>query len=285
MISPRLLRRRIRSVQSTAKITRAMEMIATAKMKRSQDQALTGRPYSEKISHVIADLAAQSEAGNALHPLLAVREVKKIGIVHITSDRGLCGGLNTNMNRYALDFILQQKMPASIIAVGKKGRDFMRRSGCELHADFANIGDRPALLDTLPISRIIIEDYTSGYIDRVYLAYSKFVNMMTQQPTLELVLPVEPAKIPKAESTEYIYEPSAQHVLGELLPRFVEMKVYHAILEAIASEQAARMIAMRNATDNANDVIAELTLTLNKARQDMITGELLDISGGVEVLQ
>jgi F-type H+-transporting ATPase subunit gamma len=263
-----------------------MEMIATAKMKRSQDQAIAGRPYSDKITRVIADLAAQSVVGNALHPLLATREVKRIAIVHITTDRGLCGGLNTNMNRYTLDFILkQQKTPASLIVVGKKGRDFMRRSGLELHADFANISDRPVLLDILPVSHIVIDDYTTGYIDRVYLAYSKFVNVVTQHPTLELILPVEPAKIPKTESREYIFEPNAQYVLGELLPRFVEMKIYHAILEAIASEQAARMIAMRNATDNASEVIADLTLTLNKARQDMITGELLDISGGVEVLQ
>ena len=285
MISPRLLRRRIRSVQSTAKITHAMEMIATAKMKRSQDQALAGRPYSDKITQVIADLAAQSDVGDALHPLLATREVKRMAIIHITSDRGLCGGLNTNMNRHTLDFILKQNVPVSLTTVGKKGRDFMRRSGIDLHAEFANISDRPSILDTLPIPHIVIDDYTTGYIDRVYLAYSKFVNVVTQHPTLELILPVEPAKIPKTESREYIYEPNAQYVLGELLPRFVEMKVYHAILEAIASEQAARMIAMRNATDNANEVIADLTLTLNKARQDMITGELLDISGGVEVLQ
>lgn len=262
-----------------------MEMIATAKMKRSQDQALTGRPYSDKITQVISDLAAQTDDGSVLHPLLATREVKKIAIVHITTDRGLCGGINTNMNRHTLEFIVQQGLPASLTTVGKKGRDFMRRSGCELRAEFPNMRDRPTLLDTLPISHIIIDDYTSGYVDRVYLAYSKFINVMTQQPTLELVLPVEPAKIPKSESTEYIYEPNAQHVLGELLPRFVEMKVYHAILEAIASEQSARMTAMRNATDNANEVISDLTLTLNKARQDMITTELLDISGGVEVLQ
>ena len=285
MISPRLLRRRIRSVQSTAKITRAMEMIATAKMKRSQDQALAGRPYSDKITHVIADIAAQSEGYGTLHPLLAKRETKRIAIVHITSDRGLCGGLNSNMNRHALDFILQQNVPIILITLGKKGQDFMRRSGCQIHADFANIGDRPTLLDTLPISQIITDDYTTGYIDRVYLAYSQFVNVMTQHPTLEPILPVEPAKISKTESTEYIYEPNASYVLSELLPRFVEMKVYHAILEAIASEQAARMIAMRNATDNANEVITDLTLTLNKARQDMITKELLDISGGAEVLQ
>lgn len=285
MISPRILRRRIRSIQSTAKITRAMEMIATAKMRRTQEQALAGRPYSDKISQVIADLAAQPASGGALHPLLETREVKKIAIVHITSDRGLCGGLNTNINRHTGNFIVGQDVPVSLVTVGSKGRDFMRRAQRDVRAEFTRISDRPTLLETLPISHIIIDDYTTGYIDRVYIAYSKFINMMLQQPMLELLLPVEPAIIPKTESTEYIYEPHAQYVLGELLPRFVEMKVYHAILESIASEQSARMTAMRSATENANELITDLTLTLNKARQDMITKELLDISGGVEVLR
>jgi F-type H+-transporting ATPase subunit gamma len=138
--------------------------------------------------------------------------------------------------------------------------------------------------ETLPISNVIIDDYTNGYIDQVYLAYTRFVTTMTQNPTSELLLPIEPAAIPKTETTEYIYEPNPAFVLNELLPRFVEMRIYHAIIEAIASEQSARMVAMRNATDNANEVISDLTLTLNKARQEMITKELLDITGGVEVL-
>lgn len=285
MISPRILRRRIRSIQSTAKITRAMEMIATAKMRRAQEQALAGRPYSDKISQVIADLAAQPASGGALHPLLETREVKKIAIVHITSDRGLCGGLNTNINRHTGNFIVGQDVPVSLVTVGGKGRAFMRRAQRDIRAEFTRISDRPTLLETLSISHIIIDDYTTGYIDRVYIAYSKFINVMLQQPMLELILPVEPATIPKIESTEYIYEPYAQYVLDELLPRFVEMKVYHAILESIASEQSARMTAMRSATENANELITDLTLTLNKARQDMITKELLDISGGVEALR
>ena len=284
MISPRLLRRRIRSVQSTAKITRAMEMIATAKMKRSQEQALAGRPYSDKIGQIIADLAVESTKTGPLHPLLAKRDIKRIAIVHITTDRGLCGGLNANMNRLAANFILEQSVPVTLVTVGRKGRDFMTRYGHDIRAEFTKISDRPTLLETLPISHIVIDDYTSGYIDMVYLAYTQFITTMTQRPTLEPLLPVEPATIPKTETTEYIYEPDPDFVLGELLPRFVEMKVYHAIREAIASEQSARMVAMRNATDNANDVIADLTLTLNKARQEMITKELLDITGGVEVL-
>jgi len=281
MISPRLLRRRIRSVQSTAKITKAMEMIATAKMKRAQEQALSGRPYSDKIGQVISDLAIESGKTGSLHPLLEKRDIKRIAIVHITTDRGLCGGLNANMNRLTANFILEQSVPVTLVAVGRKGRDFMMRYKHDVRAEFTKISDRPTLLETLPISHIIIDDYTSGYIDMVYLAYTQFVSTMTQRPTLEPLLPVEPAAIPKTETTEYIYEPDPMFVLGELLPRFVEMKVYHAIREAIASEQSARMVAMRNATDNANEVISDLTLTLNKARQEMITKELLDITGGV----
>lgn len=284
MINPRLLRRRIRSVQSTAKITRAMEMIATAKMRRAQEQALAGRPYSDKISQVIADLAAESGKDDTMHPLLEKREVKRIAVVHVTSDRGLCGGLNANMNRLVARFILEQNVPVTLVTIGRKGREFMHRHQCNIRAEFTNISDRPTLLETLPISHIVIDDYTSGYIDQVYIAYSRFVTTMVQNPTLEPLLPIEPAVIPKTETKEFIYEPDPKFVLGELLPRFVEMRIYHAILEAIASEQSARMVAMRNATDNANEVIEELTLTLNKARQEMITKELLDITGGAEVL-
>jgi F-type H+-transporting ATPase subunit gamma len=285
MVSPRLLRRRIRSVQSTAKITRAMEMIATAKMKKAQDSAIAGRPYDVKITQVIADLAYQAAAGGVTHPLLLSREVKKIAVVHVTTDRGLCGGLNTNLNRAVGNFILDQKVPVSLITVGNKGRDFMRRSMREIRAEFSKIGDRPKMTDTMPISHIVIDDYTKGLVDKVYLAYSSFVNVMTQKPILEQILPVEPADLPKLESPDYIFEPNGLTVLGELLPRFIEMQVYHAVLEAIASEQSARMMAMRNATDNANEVVTDLTLTLNKARQEMITKELLDIIGGVESLK
>ncbi len=284
MISPRLLRRRIRSIQNTAKITKAMEMIALAKMRRAQEQALAGRPYAEKISRVIADLAAEPRFDGALHPLLERREVKRIAIVHITADRGLCGGLNANMNRLTASFILEQTVPVTLITVGRKGRDFMIRHGCDVRAEFTGLGDRPTLFDTLPISRIVIDDYTTGYVDLVYLAYPRFVTTMVQRPTLEVLLPIEPTIFPKRESIEYIYEPDPHFVLAQLLPRYVQMEVYHAILEAIASEQSARMVAMRNATENANELIKDLTIALNKARQEMITKELLDITGGAEAL-
>jgi F-type H+-transporting ATPase subunit gamma len=280
----RSIRRRIRGIQSTAKITRAMEMIATSKMRRAQERGLAGRPYSEKIQQVLADLAALPREEAALHPLLQRRPVAKIGIVHITPDRGLCGGLNTNMNRRTASFILGQSVPVTLITVGRKGRDFIRRYGRDIRADFTGLGDRPSLLDTMPISRIIIDDYTNGIIDLVYLVYARFISTMVQRPIIQQILPVEPAEIPRAQNLDYIYEPGAAAVLGELLPRFVEMQVYHAILESIASEQSARMVAMRNATDNANELIEELTLMYNKARQESITKELLDITGGAAAL-
>lgn len=261
-----------------------MEMIATAKMKKAQDSAIAVRPYSDKMTQVIADLAAQAASGGATHPLLQVRKVRKIAILFISTDRGLCGGLNTNLNRLAGNFILDQKVPVSVVTVGSKGRDFMRRAMREIRAEFVKLNDRPRMADTMPISHILVDDYVNGVVDQVFVAYSQFVNVMTQKPTLMQILPVIPAKLPKA-NPDYIFEPHGMSVLGQLLPRFVEMQVYHSILEAIASEQSARMMSMRNATDNASDVVAELTLTLNKARQEMITKELLDITGGVESLK
>ena len=284
MANIRLIRRRVKGVQSIAKITRAMEMIATSKMRRAQERGLAGRPYSEKIRQVIADLAALPQDGRVLHPLLQRRPIARIAIVHITPDRGLCGGLNTSINRRTGAFILEQGVPTTITGVGRKGLDFMRRHGRDIRADFTGLGDRPTWLDTLPISRIIIEDYTSGAIDAVYLAYAQFISTMVQRSVVVPILPVEPAAIPRAQNVDYIYEPGSKAVLDGLLPRFVEMQVYHAILEAIASEQSARMVAMRNATDNAKELIDDLTLTFNKARQEAITKELLDIAGGVAAL-
>ena len=284
MANIRTIRRRIRGIQSTAKITRAMEMIAASKMRRAQERGLAGRPYSEKIHQVIANLAALPETGRVLHPLLQRRQVANVAIVHITPDRGLCGGLNANLNRLTAGFILEQNVSVSLVTVGRKGLTFMRRGGRAIRAEFTHLGDRPSLLDTLPISRIIIDDYSDGVVDLVYLAYARFISTMVQETVLQQLLPVEPATIPQAQNVGYIYEPGPEMVLGELLPRFVEMQVYHAILESIASEQSARMVAMRNATDNANELVTDLTLMYNKARQEAITTELLDIAGGAAAL-
>ncbi len=285
MANIRLVKRRIKGVESTAKITRAMEMIATSKMRKAQERGLAGRPYAERIRQVIADLAALSQPDSPLHPLLQVRPVKRIAVVHITPDRGLCGGLNSSINRRTASFILEQGVPVNVIAVGRKGLDFMRRYKRDIKAEFTQLGDQPGLLDTLPISRIIIDDYTNGEIDEVYLAYAGFVSTMVQRSVLMRILPVAPAEIPAGENVDYIYEPGSDTVLGGLLPRFIEMQVYHAILEAIASEQSARMVAMRNATDAAKELISELTLMYNKARQENITKELLDIIGGAAALE
>lgn len=286
MISPRLLRRRIRSIQGTAKITRAMEMIATAKMKRAQDAALAGRPYAEKmvqtIGHLVASLSGEPDA---IPAFMSQREVKRVGIIHITTDRGLCGGLNSSMNRLVGGFILRTGKPASLVAVGKKGRDFIIRSGLELRAEFTGMGDRPAPREIMPIPRVAIQDYMTGYVDVIYMAYPRFVTTMVQRPVMEQLVPVEAAVFPSGQRGQYIYEPHPRSVLEQLLPRFVEMQVYHAILEAIASEQSARMVAMRNATDNANEMVGQLTLALNKARQEMITKEILDIVGGAVALE
>jgi F-type H+-transporting ATPase subunit gamma len=284
MISTRILRRRIRSVENTAKICKAMEMIATAKMKRAQDQATAGRPYAERITEVISNLAYHARAGRASHPLLQKRGIKKIAIIHFTTDRGLCGGLNANLNRVISTFISEQIVPVTLITVGRKGRMFMLRAGQTIRAEFTGIKDRVSLQDTLPISRVIIDDYTSGEVDLVYLTYPRFVSTMVQRPTMEILLPVDPVELPLSQRGEYIYEPGPSTVLNELLPRFVEMQVHHAVLELIASEQSARMAAMRNASQSAREVIEDLTLTLNKARQESITNEICDISGGAEAL-
>jgi F-type H+-transporting ATPase subunit gamma len=284
MINTRVLRRRIRSVENTAKICKAMEMIATSKMKRAQDQAMAGRPYAEKITEVISHLAYHARVGEAHHPLLQKRRARKIAILHFTTDRGLCGGLNANLNRVINTFISEQIVPVTLITVGRKGRIFMLRTGRTLRAEFTGIKDRVSLLDTLPISRVIIDDYTSGECDLVYLTYPRFISTMIQRPAMEVLLPIDPAELPLSQRGEYIYEPEPDTVLNELLPRFVEMHVYHAVLELIASEQSARMVAMRNASQSARDVIEDLTLTLNKARQESITNEICDISGGAEAL-
>jgi len=284
MASIQILRRRIRSIQGTTKIVRAMEMVATAKMRRTQQRALAGRPYTEKIRQVIADLAIEPRIRGKILPLLQKREVKKLALIHIGTDRGLCGGLNTNLNRTVAEFILQQKVPATVITVGRKARAFARIAKLDVRAEFSGIGDRPTMQDTMPISRLVIEDYSKGEVDLVYLAYPGFISTMVQKPTIQTLLPIEPAKLPPGQVAEYIYEPGPFSVLNELLPRFVEMEIYHAILELIASEQSARMVAMRNAGDNAEDLIKDLKLSLNKVRQEMITKEICDISGGAEAL-
>ena len=282
----RTIRRRIRSVQNTAKVTRAMEMIAASKMRRAQQRLLAGRPYANTMREVLAHLSAQTQdSGDDTHPLLQRREVERIEIIHLTPDRGLCGGLNSNLNRAAGRFILDKAKPVSVITVGRKGRDFMVRASRDVRAVFTDLGDRPTLLDTLAISHLAMEDYESGYADEVYIVYPDYVSTTVQRPNIQKLLPIESATVEPQVATGYIYEPGTDVVLGSLLPRFVEMQIYHAILEAIGSEQSARMVAMRNATDAANEMIQDLTLLMNKVRQETITKELLDIVGGAAALE
>ncbi|MEE9284384.1 MAG: ATP synthase F1 subunit gamma [Dehalococcoidia bacterium] len=280
----RTIRRRIRSVENTAKITRAMEMIAASKMRRAQQRVLAGRPYAEKMRQVLTNLAVQAQGLESSHPLLEKREVTTIQLLHITPDRGLAGGLNTNLNRRATQFILEERVKVNVITIGKKGRDFMVRHGQDVRAVFTDLADHVTVGDILPISRIVMDDYRSGAVDQVYVMYAHYVSTMVQQPTLRQLLPVQ-APEEAGRGIDYIYEPSPLAVLTTILPRFVDMQVYQAMLEANASEQSARMVAMRNATDNAGEMVEDLTLELNKARQAMITGELLDITGGVAALE
>ena len=286
MPSLRQIRRRTRSIQNTAKVTKAMEMIAASKMRRAQASMLAGRPYSEKIQEVIAHLAAQPhDDGDSIHPLLQTRPTNRIEVVHITPDRGLCGGLHSNLNRRVGQFILEQQAQVSVVCVGRKGRDFMVRYGRDVKAVFVNLGDRPLLADTISISRMVISDYTGGAADEVYIAYAEFLSTTVQRPVIKRLLPITPAELRAAERVGYIYEPDSPTVLGTLLPSFVDIQLYHSLLELIASEQSARMIAMRSATDNASEMVTDLTLLANKVRQESITNELLDIVGGAAALE
>ena len=263
-----------------------MQMIAASKMRRAQDAVVAGRPYSEHINSVLSHLAAiERGSDDTSVPLLEARDVHMTGIILITPDRGLAGGLVSNLTRTVERTINEIDSPVTVVAVGRKGRDFTLRTGNALKAVFQGIGDYPTVEDTRPISNMVIELFESAGVDRVLLAYSRFVNTVVQAPAIDTLIPVEPADLSADEAVGYIYEPDPITVLEKLLPRYIEMEVYHAILEAIASEHSARMVAMKNATDAANDLIEDLTLELNKARQEAITSEMLDIVGGVEALK
>ena len=298
MASVREIRRRIRSVKNIAQITRAMQMIAASRMRRAQEQALASRPYAAKSWEILIHLAAQRGNAQQLHPLLTQRdEVNKIAIILMTSDRGLAGAYNGNIIRATTRFMINNNWEdAGLITVGRKGRDFMVRYGRKVVADFTDMPPRPTALDVSPIARIAIDSFLLGEFDQVYLAYTDFINTLTQEPTVRLLLPLQPGQIESKVmseyldqeatmvTTEYLYEPGPEQLLDTVLPRFTELQIYQALLEARASEESARMVAMRNATENANDLISDLTLTYNKARQDAITKEMLDIAGGAEAL-
>jgi F-type H+-transporting ATPase subunit gamma len=286
MPSTREIRRRIKSIKNISQVTRAMEMVAASRMRRAQQAVLAGRPYAEKIDQVIANLAARmsGQEDDAGHPLLAQRPIKRVGVVLITADRGLCGSLNTNIIRRATRFILDEAGgEPQMVTVGKKGRDFMIRYGRPVVAEFINYGDRPGIVDIAPIARVITEEFTRGHVDSIQLIYTDFVNTLIQRPMVYQLLPLRPAATDTLP-TDYIYEPSTRQVLEQLIPRYIESRIYQGLLESIASEQSARMVAMRNATQNAKELVQELTLSYNKLRQSNITRELTEISGGVAAL-
>jgi F-type H+-transporting ATPase subunit gamma len=286
----RQLKRRIQSVKNTAKITNALQLVAASKMRRAQDRANQAKPYSEKLRVVLAGLAAQTpeDEESEVAKWLAPRPVRNIAVLHITPDRGLCGGLNSNINRSGGTFVAMQHEPVQVVAVGKKGRDFFTRAHVHVSAEFTDLGDYPTQADMIGISRLIIDDYLNEVVDRVYVSFPEFVSTATQRPVIRQLLPIEP---PQAEEgseamlADYIFEPSPETVLARLLPRYIEMQIYEAILQNAASFQSAQMVAMKNATDNANEIQRELTLTYNKTRQEQITKELLDIVGGAAALE
>ncbi len=280
------IRDRIRSVSNTAKITGAMQLIAASRMQRAQQMVRNGRPYADRMREVMAHLSIRlTEYDEVPDPLLQKREINRTLMLLVSPDRGLAGALVANILRAAGGVIRDSGVPVDTVAVGRKGERFVARTGSPLVAAFS-VGDRPSLADTLDISSFVMNSYRTGQADRVVLVYAQFVNTAVQKPIVVPLLPIEPDISPDSAegpsmNLDYIYEPSPAEVLSTLAPRYVETEVYHTILEAQASEHSARMISMRNATDNANELIDELTLDLNKARQEAITGELLDIVGGV----
>lgn len=290
MASLRDIRRRIRSVKNTAQITRAVQMVAASRMRRAQEAVESSRPFSEKIRQVLAGIGNAAPTGEGpLHPLLERREERNIELVLISSDRGLAGGFNTNIIRLASNFILNEAgVPAQIITMGRKGRDYMARFGRNITADFSELGDQPEFSAVTPVARTIIEDFTSGEVDAVYMAYTEYVTTVNQVPRLVKLLPIEPPTEEEEREAErgpdYIYEPDPVQLLQALLPRYVEVQLYQALLESKASEFSARMVAMRNATDAANDIVDDLSLTYNKVRQATITREIIEIAGGAAAL-
>ena len=277
MASQRDIRRRIASVKNIAQITRAMQFVAASKLKRAQDATLASRPYAEMLDEVLADLA--TVLGGEDHPLLVRREGGKRLIVLITTDRGLAGPLNTNTIRFAAREITEHAGDLAVVTVGRKGRDAMRRARVPIEAHFSGFGDRPAFADVLPLARLITDAYLAEDYSRIDILFTLFVSTLVQKPTLAPLLPVEPSEdtagIP---GNQFIFEPNASTVLEQLLPRYVATRLYQAVLEAKASEESSRMVAMKNATENAED----LTLAYNKVRQANITREMIEIATGAQ---
>jgi F-type H+-transporting ATPase subunit gamma len=281
MASQREIRRRIAAVKNIKQITRAMQFVAASKLKRAQDATLSARPYSQKIDEVLADLA--TVLGGDEHPLLAKREGGKRLVVLITSDRGLAGPFNTNTIRFAAQAITEHKGDLAVVTVGRKGRDAMRRARVPMEAHFEGFGDRPSFADVLPLARLITDDYLAGTYARVDIVFSQFVSTLTQRPALDTLLPIEPSEDTEGiPGNQFIFEPSPAAVLERLVPRYIATRIFQGVLESKASEESSRMVAMRNATDNAEDLIEDYTLAYNKVRQANITREMIEIASGAQ---
>ena len=297
MPTAREMRLRIRSVKNIAQVTRALEAVSASKVRKAQQAVMATRAYAGKAYDILQDLAGQPGSPAQLHPLLTARpEVKAIDLVLITGDRGLCGAYNSNIVRTAMMFARAQTAPVRYVTVGRKGRDLVFRRRGQIVAEFTNLPAAPGALDIAPIARTAIDDFLNGTADEVYLAYTDFVNTLKQEPTVKKLLPFTAATLSRGglsdrldghvtpKSMPFIYEPNAAELLNVIVPRFAQLQILQAVLESLASEHSAHMVAMRNATDNAEDLIGNLTLDYNKARQLAITSDLLDIVGGAEAL-
>jgi F-type H+-transporting ATPase subunit gamma len=281
MASQRDIRRRIQSSKNIKQITRAMQFVAASKLKRAQEATLASRPYADKLDEVLADLASVLSGED--HPLLVRRESGKRLIVLITTDRGLAGALNTNTIRFAAQQITETGGDLTVVTVGRKGRDAMRRARVPLEAHFEGFGDKPAFADVLPLARLITDDYLAGTYARVDIVYSQFVSTLTQRASMFELLPVVPAEDTEGiPGNQFIFEPSASAVLEQLVPRYIATRIFQAVLESKASEESSRMVAMKNATENADELIEDLTLSYNKVRQSNITREMIEIASGAK---
>ena len=281
MPSQREIRRRITSVRNIKQITRAMQFVAASKLKRAQDATLAARPYADKIDEVLADLAAVLGADD--HPLLAKREGGTRLVVLLTSDRGLAGSLNTNVIRRASEYITTEAGDLKVVTVGRKGHAAMRRAHVPIAATFDGYGERPDFGSVIPLARLLTDDYVAGTYNQIDLIYPSFVSTLVQRPSVERLLPVEPTDDTEGiPGNQFIFEPNADAVLRQLMPRYVAARVYQAALELTASFYSAQMVAMKNATENAQDLIEDLTLTYNKVRQANITREMIEIATGAQ---
>ncbi|MFQ6333916.1 F0F1 ATP synthase subunit gamma [Methylophilus sp. 3sh_L] len=283
MAGSKEIRTKIKSVENTRKITKAMEMVAASKMRKAQDRMRASRPYAEKIRNVAAHLSfAQSEYR---HPFLIKRDVvKNVGLIVVSSDKGLCGGLNTNVLRMSLNQMKTWETEGkgiSVSAIGNKGYGFMSRVGAQVKSHITGLGDTPHLEKLIGTIKVMLDAYIAGEIDQLYICYTKFINTMKQVPTMQQLLPLSGEQLGSPNGHwDYIYEPEAKPVIDELMMRYIESLIYNAVAENMASEQSARMVAMKSASDNAKSVIGELKLVYNKARQAAITKEISEIVGG-----